>query len=49
MICLDLVHAENDLQLDGFKGEMGRHWVTPKNKPMENKKIVGRNSEKRKK
>jgi hypothetical protein len=41
MICLDLVHAENGLQLDGFTGEMGRHGVLPKNNvSMENDKIV---------
>jgi hypothetical protein len=40
MICLDLVHAENGLQLDGFTREMGRHGVVPKNKSMEKKKIV---------
>jgi hypothetical protein len=47
MICLDLVHAENGLQLDGFTGEMGRDGVLPKKDgSKENEKIVDRSSEK---
>ena len=44
MICLELVHTENDLQLDGFTGQMGRHGVLPKNESMVKEEIVDFNS-----